>query len=400
MKRGAKIKLINAFKICLRAAVLCTRYSERERSAAALASLKRSAAALANLKRSAAALAHLWRCKLTIKAATSAMLAATLMLGAARAEDVNVYTTREPGLFAPLAAAFTARTGIKINTVFVKDGLAERVAAEGAASPADLLMTVDIGNLVDLVDKGVTQPLKVASVAAAVPANLRGEDDQWTALSLRARMVWADKRLDLKQITYESLAEPQWKGKLCLRSGQHAYNTSLIAAMIVHVGEARTEAWLTGLKANLARKPGGGDRDVARDILGGICQLGIANSYYMGLMRAGRGGPEQKTWGEGVDARLPVFADGGTHVNASGVALAKHAPNVGAARKLVEFLLSEEGQAIYAEQNFEYPARKGARLAPEVAGLGDLVPDRIPLLDIARHRKAASLLVDKVGFDR
>jgi iron(III) transport system substrate-binding protein len=324
----------------------------------------------------------------------------TLSAQAASAAEVNVYTTREPGLFAPLAADFTARTGIKVNTVFVKDGLAERVAAEGAGSPADLLMTVDIGNLVELVDKGVTRPVTSPALAAAVPPHLRAPDGAWVALSLRARLVWADTSLGLTNIGYEDLADPKWKGKVCIRSGQHPYNVALVAAMIAHAGEARTEAWLTGLKANLARKPGGGDRDVARDILGGLCQIGVGNSYYVGLMRSGKGGAEQKTWGEKVAVVLPVFAGGGTHVNASGAALARHAPNAAEAEQLLAYLLSPEGQKIYAEQNFEYPVRADAAVDPIIAALGKLTPDTVPLAEIARHRKAASLLIDKVGFDR
>lgn len=330
----------------------------------------------------------------------SAVLFAGLAATPALAEEVNVYTTREPGLFAPLAAAFTAETGIKVNTVFVKDGLAERVAAEGAGSPADVLMTVDVGNLVDLVDKGVTQPLKSSAVEAAVPANLRDANGAWTALSLRARLVWTDKAASVKAITYEDLADPKWKGKICIRSGQHPYNTALVAAMIAHVGEAKAETWLAGVKANLAKKPGGGDRDVARDILGGLCTVGVGNSYYVGLMRSGAGGPEQKTWGEGVDIVLPTFAGGGTHVNASGAAIAKNAPNVGAARRLIEYLASPAGQKVYAEQNFEYPVNASAGVTPIIAALGTLKVDAVPLADIARHRKAASLLVDKVRFDQ
>ncbi|MER2606792.1 MAG: extracellular solute-binding protein [Siculibacillus sp.] len=331
------------------------------------------------------------------------LLASFLALSAlaaapASAEEVNVYTTREPGLFTPLAAAFTAKTGIKVNTVFVKDGLAERVAAEGAASPADLLMTVDVGNLVELVDKGLTVPLPEALIGA-VPANLRAADRSWVALSLRARLVWADKGEKLGAITYENLADPKWKGKICIRSGQHPYNTALVAAMIAHVGEAETRAWLTGLKANLAKKPGGGDRDVARDILGGLCTIGVGNSYYVGLMRSGKGGADQKTWGDGVDVVLPTFVGGGTHVNATGAALARHAPNAEAAKKLVAFLLSAEGQKVYSEQNFEYPVRADASADPTVAALGRLTVDTIPIADIARHRKAASLMIDEIGFD-
>ena len=272
------------------------------------------------------------------------------------------------------------------------------MAAEGAASPADLLMTVDVGNLVELVDKGLTVPLPEALIGA-VPANLRAADRSWVALSLRARLVWADKGEKLGAITYENLADPKWKGKICIRSGQHPYNTALVAAMIAHVGEAETRAWLTGLKANLAKKPGGGDRDVARDILGGLCTIGVGNSYYVGLMRSGKGGADQKTWGDGVDVVLPTFVGGGTHVNATGAALARHAPNAEAAKKLVAFLLSAEGQKVYSEQNFEYPVRADASADPTVAALGRLTVDTIPIADIARHRKAASLMIDEIGFD-
>ena len=328
------------------------------------------------------------------------LVLAALVASPAAAEEVNVYTTREPGLFAPLAKAFTEKTGIKVNTVFVKDGLAERVAAEGDASPADLLMTVDVGNLVDLVEKGVTRPITSPSVAAAVPANLRAADGSWTALSMRARLVWADKALKLKSITYADLADPKWKGQICIRSGQHPYNTALIAATIAHEGPEKTKAWLAGVKANLAKKPSGGDRDVARDILGGLCKIGVGNSYYVGLMRSGKGGPAQKTWGDGVDVLLPTFAGGGTHVNITGAALAKNAPHAAAAEKLIDYLVSPEGQAIYAEQNFEYPVNRGATIHPTIAGLGALTVDGVSIAEVASRRKAASLLVDEVGFDQ
>ena len=192
-------------------------------------------------------------------------------------------------------------------------------------------MTVDVGVLAELVDKGVTQPLKSEAAEKAVPANLRAADGSWTALSLRARLVWADKSLGLKSITYADLADPKWKGQLCIRSGQHPYNTALIAATIAHDGRDKAKAWVAGVKANLAKKPSGGDRDVARDILGGLCKIGVGNSYYVGLMRSGKGGPEQKVWGDGVDVLLPTFAGGGTHVNITGAALARNAPHAEAA---------------------------------------------------------------------
>jgi iron(III) transport system substrate-binding protein len=318
----------------------------------------------------------------------------------AQAQSVNLYTTREPGLIRPLLEDFTAATGIKVNTVFVKDGLAERVAAEGARSPADVLMSVDFGNLVELVDKGITQPIRSSALEAAIPAPLRDADGHWFALSMRARIVYASReRVKIDAISYQDLADPKWKGKICVRSGQHPYNTALIANFIARRGEAAAETWLSGVKANLARKASGGDREVARDILGGLCDIGIGNSYYVGLMRSGKGGPEQKRWGDAIDTVMPRFIDGGTHVNASGAAVAKNAPNRANALKLIEYLVTDKAQEAYARLDFEYPVKAGAVVASIIAGLGKLEPDATPLLEIARNRRKASLLVDKVGFD-
>ena len=318
----------------------------------------------------------------------------------AAAQEVNLYTTREPGLIQPLIDAFTKTTGIKVNSIFVKDGLAERVAAEGTRSPADLLMTVDIGALVDLVEKGLTQPVRSAALEAAVPANLRAGDGSWFALSMRARVLYARTDLALTSITYEQLADPRWKGKVCTRAGQHPYNTALIAAYIARHGEARAETWLRGVKANLGRAAAGGDRDGARDIMGGICDIAIANSYYVGLMRGGAGGPEQQKWGAAIKVLLPTFDGGGTHVNVSGAAVAKHSPNRAAAVRFLEYLVSDAAQKIYAEANYEYPVKAGAAVHPLIGALGPLTVDPLALTDVARHRAAASRLVDKVGFDR
>ncbi|MCR6662584.1 MAG: Fe(3+) ABC transporter substrate-binding protein [Luteimonas sp.] len=317
------------------------------------------------------------------------------------AGEVNLYTTREPGLIQPLLDAFTAQTGTKVNTVFVRDGLLERVRAEGERSPADVLMTVDTGNLLDLVDGGQTQPIDSQVLADAIPSHLRGADGQWFALSLRDRILYADKDLDLTGFTYEELADPKWKDKVCIRSGQHPYNTSLIAALIAHDGVEKTEAWLRGVKANLARKAAGGDRDVARDILAGICDIGIANAYYVGRMKNAEEGSEQRQWGDAIKVIRPTFAveNGGTHVNISGAAVAKHAPNRDNAVKLLEYLVSDEAQSLYAKANYEYPVKAGVELDPVVASFGEMTVDALPLTEIAKHRKQASELVDRVGFD-
>ena len=328
--------------------------------------------------------------------------AADAVPAAASSGELNLYTTREPGLIQPLLDAFTEASGVKVNTVFVRDGLLERVRAEGERSPADVLMTVDTGNLLDLVDNGQTQPVQSQVLADAIPAHLRGDDGQWFALSLRDRVLYADKDLQLDSFTYEQLADPQWKGRVCIRSGQHPYNTSLIAAMIAHAGEEKTERWLRGVKANLARKAAGGDRDVARDILGGICDIGIANAYYVGRMKNAEPGSEQHRWGEAIKVIRPTFAsaaDGGTPVNISGAAVALHAPNRDNAVKLLEYLVSDEAQSLYARANYEYPVKAGVELDPVVASFGGMKVDTLPLAEVARHRRQASELVDRVGFD-
>ncbi|NVM88721.1 iron(III) transport system substrate-binding protein [Variovorax sp. SG517] len=336
--------------------------------------------------------------------AGAALLAATAIPAQAAADELTLYTTREPALIQPLISAFSAQSNIKVNTVFVKDGLLERVKAEGARSPADVLMTVDIGNLMDLVDGGVTQPVKSAALESAIPANLRGADGQWFSLSLRARVLYADKNLPLTSFRYEDLANPKYKGKVCIRSGQHPYNTALVASLIAHDGEAKAEQWLRGVKANLARKATGGDRDVARDILGGICDVGLANSYYVGQMKSAKEGTDARKWGDAIKVVRPTFANaksGGTHVNISGAAVAKNAPQRANAVKLLEFLVSEPAQALYAQTNYEYPVRKGVALDPIIGQtIGELKVDPLPLTEIAKYRKQASALVDKVGFDQ
>ena len=320
---------------------------------------------------------------------------------AAMAAEVNLYTTREPALIRPLLERFTQQTGTTVNTVFVQGGLAERLAAEGTRSPADLAMVVDIGNLMELVDKNLAQPVQSATLEAAIPANLRGDDGRWFALSTRARAIYVSRErvpeAQAVQLTYEDLADPRFKGRVCIRSGQHPYNTALFSALLVRHGEPWLRDYLTRLKANLARRAAGGDREVARDIMAGICDVGVANTSYAGLMLSGRGGDEQRAWGQAVRVVLPA---GGTAVNVSGAIVARHAPNRAEAVKLLEFLVSPDAQTLYAEANFEYPVVPGAPLHPIVAGFGTLRVDQTSLPEIAAQRARASRIVDEVGFDR
>lgn len=317
---------------------------------------------------------------------------------AAQAEgQVNIYSYREPQLIEPLVKAFTDKTGIKANVVFARSGLNERLAAEGRNSPADLLFTVDIGRLSEAKTMGVTQPVKSKVLEDSIPAAYRDPEGHWFGLTLRSRVVYASKeRVEQDSITYEELADPKWKGRICSRSGQHPYNVSLIASMIAHHGEAKAEEWLKGLKENLARRPAGGDREQARDVYASKCDLAIGNTYYVALMLKN---PEQKAWADSIKVLFPNAEDRGSHVNISGMALAKHAPNKENAIKLMEFLASPDAQGIYAQANNEYPVNSAVAPSEVVQSWGKLHPDELSLDDIAKLRKNASELVDKVGFD-
>jgi iron(III) transport system substrate-binding protein len=314
--------------------------------------------------------------------------------------EVNIYSYRQPPLIDPLLKAFTDKTGIKTNVIFAAAGLNERLAAEGQNSPADLLFTVDAGRLSEAKDAGLTQPVNSPTLTAAIPAQFRDPADHWFGLTMRSRIVYASKdRVKQDAITYEELADPKWKGKICIRSGQHVYNTSLIATIIAHKGEAFAEEWLKGVKANLAQKPAGGDREQARDIHSGKCDIAVGNTYYMALMATNDKNPEQKEWGNAIKPLFPNAKDRGSHVNISGMALAKHAPNKANALKLMEFLAFDDAQKIYAEANNEYPVNPKVPASAIVQSWGVLKADPLPLENIAKYRKRASELVDKVNFD-
>lgn len=312
-------------------------------------------------------------------------------------EAVNVYSYREPKLIDPVLKDFTAKTGIKVNVVFANSGLVERLTAEGRNSPADVLLTNEFGLLLQAVNAGVAAPLQSDVIAKQIPAELRDTEGRWIGLTRRARIVYAAKdRVKQDAITYEELADPKWRGKICARSGQHTYNISLVAAMIAHLGEEKAEAWLNGVKANLARKPAGGDREQVRDVQAGLCDLAIGNTYYMIAMQ---NNPDQKAWADAVKILFPNAADRGTHVNITGASLLVNAPNRGNGQKLLEYLVSDEAQKIYAETIGEYPAVPGIKASAVVESWGTLKADALPLGKVGELRKKASELVDKVHFD-
>lgn len=316
----------------------------------------------------------------------------------ALAEEVNIYSHRQPELIQPLLDAFTAETGITVNVAFVDKGMAERLVAEGDRSPADLVLTVDIARLMEVVNAGVTQPVDSAVLDANIPAEFRDPADQWFGLTARARIVYASKeRVAAGDVTtYEDLADPKWKGRICVRSGTNDYNVALTAAVLAHHDAAFTKTWLEGVKANLARKPEGGDRDQVKAIWSGQCDIAVGNTYYMGQMLAD---PEQAEWANSVSIVFPTFENGGTHMNISGVAMTKAAPNRDAALKLMEWLSSDEAQHIYAETNHEFPVKPGVERSELVKSWGEFTPDSLGLADVAKLRPEALKLIEEVNFD-
>ena len=317
----------------------------------------------------------------------------------AQSGEVNVYSYREAKLVEPLFAAFTKETGIKVNVISASSGLEQRIASEGDKSPADVLLTVDIGRIDDAIKANIAQPIESKVLTSIIPAQYRDPNNSWFGISMRARVAYVSKeRVKDTALTYESLADPKLKGKICIRSGQHMYNNALFAAFVAKYGAEKAEAWLKGLKDNLAQKPSGGDRETARDVAAGKCDIGIGNTYYWALMNDKEA--DKKAWADSTRVILPAFEGGGTHVNLSGILIARHAPNKANAVKLAEWLVSEPAQKIYADVNYEYPVRDGITINPTIAGYGKLNADTLPLAKIAAERKVASELVDKVGFDK
>jgi iron(III) transport system substrate-binding protein len=319
---------------------------------------------------------------------------------ASAAEVVNVYSYRQPALINPLLAAFTKETGILVRVIFADSGLIERIAQEAQNSPCDVLLTADVGRLVEASGRGLAQPVDAQSILANIPANLRDAGNEWFGLTMRGRVVYASRaRVTQTAFTYEELADPKWRGKICTRPGNHPYNLGLIAAMIAHDGEDKTRQWLEGLKANLAIRPSGNDRSQAKSVFSGECDVAIANTYYMGVMLNDDQEPEQKEWASSVRIVFPSFVGGGTHVNISGMLLAKYAPNKENALKLMEFLATDKAQQLYAEGNFEYPVNPRVPAAELVRSWGNFTPDELNVAEIAKLEPEAQKLVDEVQFN-
>ncbi len=315
-------------------------------------------------------------------------------------EEVNVYSSRKEELIKPLFDRFTEQTGITVNLVTAKAGaLLERLQREGANSPADLLITVDAGNLHRAKAAGVTQPMRSDTLTEAVPESYRDPQGHWVGLTVRARpILYVKDKVDPASLsTYEALADPAFKDSICIRSSDNIYNQSLVASMIATHGVEATETWAKGLVANLARSPKGGDRDQIKAAAAGECSLAIANTYYLAGMLTGESENDRKT-----AEQLAVFwpnQDGrGAHVNVSGAALTAAAKNQEAAIALVEFLANPESQAWYAETNGEYPVRTDVPPSQTLAAWGEFKADSLNLARLGELNAEAVKLMDRAGW--
>lgn len=330
----------------------------------------------------------------------AALSAAIFTLNSFAAETVNLYSARKEALIKPMLDDFTKQTGIEVRLLTGGgDALLTRLQAEGENTPADLFLTVDAGNLHRAAQAGVFQELGSPLALQAVPSQYHGDDNLWLGLSLRARPIfYAPDRVNPEQLSgYADLADDRWNNNVCIRSSDNIYNQSLTAALIEHWGEEKTEDWARGLVDNLAKPPVGGDRDQIKAVANGVCDIAVANTYYLGVMEASDDAAEREAASK-VKIFWPNQDDQGTHVNVSGIGLTKHAKNADNARRLVEFLLSPEAQQWYAEANNEYPIRRGVDWSDRLMNWGEFKMDSLPMRHLGENNADAVRLMNRAGW--
>jgi iron(III) transport system substrate-binding protein len=320
--------------------------------------------------------------------------------GVAGAAEVNIYSARQEALIKPQLDAFTEVTGIKVNLVTGDAGeLIQRLKAEGANSPADLMLTADVANLGTAKAAGLFQKLSSPVIEAAVPARFRDTDGTWVALGVRARPIfYVEGTVDPKDIaTYEQLADPKLKGKILVRTSNHVYNQSLLASIIAHDGAEKAEAWAKGVGANLARKPQGGDRDQLKAAVAGQGDIALVNTYYYAGMVTSKNAEDREV-AQKLKVVWPNQSGHGTHINVSGAGLTASAKNKTEAIKLLEFLVGDDAQKIYAEVGYEYPVKPGVPWSATLTALGTFKMDQVALAELGRLNPEAVKIFDRAGW--
>jgi iron(III) transport system substrate-binding protein len=315
-------------------------------------------------------------------------------------EEVNVYSARQEVLILPLLDRFTERTGITVNIVSAKaDALLARLQREGINSPADVFLTTDAGRLARAKEAGLLQPAQSVRLEELVPATYRDPEGYWFGISLRARpIIYAKDRVKPSELsTYADLTSQKWAGRICVRSSTSVYNQSMLAAMVVRQGVESAEHWARGLVANFARDPQGGDRDQIRAVAAGECDVALANTYYLAGLAKSKDKADRQA-AQKVAIFWPDQDGHGVHVNVSGAGVAKFAPNQGNAVKLLEFLIGEEAQGIYASVVNEYPVVAGAPVADIVASWGTFKADDLNLATLGTYNGAAVRVADRSGW--
>ena len=337
----------------------------------------------------------------TLLAALAFVAAAFAFAPVHAAGEVNLYSYRQPFLVEPMLDEFTRQTGIEVNVVFANKGVVEKIRAAGANNPADAVLTVDVGRLDALRRAGLLEPVDSMVLSETVPAHLRHPEGLWFGLTSRARIALVSRdRVRAGELeTLADLADPKFRGRICTRSGKHAYNVALIASVIANEGEAAAERWLAGVRDNLARKPQGNDRAQAKGIYEGVCDVAIMNHYYMGKMATNEKKPEEREWAKAARVQFLDQEGRGNHINISGAAVIRGAKNMDNAIALIEFLAGDMAQNMYAAMNFEYPVKAGVKTHPLIESWGAFKADDLSMEDIARQREAATRLVDRIGFD-
>ena len=331
-----------------------------------------------------------------------AILLAVFSRGGSDDNQVTVYSARIESLVKPLLDEFENETGITVNLLTGSgDGLLSRLQQEGRNSPADVFITVDAGRLQRAKDADLFKAVESEDLIRNIPAHLRDTDNEWFGLSLRARPIfYAHDRVDPEDLSdYLSLADSQWRGRICVRSSDNVYNQSLVAGMIAHHGEEVTEEWVRGLVANFARSPVGGDRDQLHAVANGQCDIAIANTYYFGGMTASDERNNQESVAQ-LSIHWPAQGEGeqGVHVNVSGIGLLRHAQNEENAIRLMEFLAGVEAQGSYAQRNQEYPVRIDAELSEITQAWGYFRGDDLPISTLGENNAAAVRIMNRAGW--